>query len=51
MNDVSMGDGQCGSFLDGWGTQWPSSHLVCPIKQNVLIDVSITGPPGWSLPS
>lgn len=64
MNNVSLGDGlddslevqgstygQCGSFLDDWGTQWPSSQLVCPIKQNVLIDVSITEPPEWSLPS
>lgn len=64
VNNVSLGDGlddslevqgstygQCGSFLDDWGTQWPSSQLVCPIKQNVLIDVSITEPPEWSLPS
>ena len=40
-----------GPFLDGWGTQWPSSQLVCPIKQNVLMAVSITEPPKWSLPA
>lgn len=64
MNNVSLGDGlddslevqgstygQCGSFLDGQGIQWPSSQLMCPIKQNVLMAVSITEPPKWSLPS